>query len=188
VIVAILTVCTANLCRSPLLERILQGSLDRVLRAERAIRVVSAGTRARPGEPSPPIVRELVAEHAGDPSAMVATALTADLVQDAELILTATREHRSAVVRLHRRALRTTFTVREFGRLLDGLDLSEPVGLPGLVRAVAGRRGRLPPVPAEADAIADPIGGGRAGYESAVLHMLPVVDALTSALVRTSPR
>lgn len=187
-IVAILTVCTANLCRSPLLERILQGSLDRVLRADRSIQVVSAGTRARPGEQSPPIVRELVAEHAGDPSAMVATALTADLVQDAELILTATREHRSAVVRLHRRALRTTFTVREFGRLLDGLDLSEPVGLPGLIRAVAGRRGRLPPVPAEADAIADPIGGGRAGYESAVLHMLPVVDALTSALVRTSPR
>ena len=186
-IVSILTVCTANLCRSPLLERVLQGSLDRAL-GPRVVDVRSAGTRARAGIESPPVVRELVAANAGDPTGMLSRALTPQLVGDAALVLTATRDHRADVVRLDRAGLRTTFTVREFGRLLDGLDWRGGADLPGLVRAVAARRGTLPPVPPEQDAVPDPIGRSRAVYDLVLAQLLPVVGALTAALGRTSRR
>lgn len=196
---SILTVCTANLCRSPLLERVLQGSLDREL-GPRTILVASAGTRARAGVESPAVVCELVAANAGDPTAMVSRELTPELVGDAELVLAATREHRAAVVRLNRSGLRTAFTVREFGRLLDGLQLPVDVrsagdgasagaaDLAGLVRAVAARRGTLPPVSADDDAVPDPIGRGRDAYDAVLAQLLPIVGALTAALVRTPHR
>lgn len=183
----ILTVCTANVCRSPFLERVLQHALDTALRPAGRITVHSAGTRARVGVRSPDIVGELITAHGGDADHLEPTLLTAEHVAGAGLILTATREHRSAVVRLDRRGLRTAFTMREFARLLDGL---VPEAGPGrhaaaslgrVVAAAAARRGTLAPA-GDLDDVVDPIGGSREVYEQAVAQMLPVVQALTAAL------
>jgi protein-tyrosine phosphatase len=51
------------------------------------------------------------------------------LVEDADLILTATRGHRSEVVGRFPGALRRNFTVREFAALVDGVDADSPADL-----------------------------------------------------------
>jgi protein-tyrosine phosphatase len=57
-----------------------------------------------------------------DAGAFKARRLTETLVKDADLVLTLTRAQRSLVVELWPPAVRRTFTVREFARLLDKLD------------------------------------------------------------------
>ncbi len=184
----ILTVCTANVCRSPFLERVLQGALRRGPGPARDLVVGSAGVRAHEGVEPPPVIAKLVTAHGGNAEGMSSTPLTADHVARAGLILTATREHRSAVVRLHRRGLRTAFTMREFARLLDGLELPDRNGqhlapdLAELVAAAAARRGTLPPLAPGLGDVVDPIGRDLEVYEQAVAQMVPVVDALTAAL------
>jgi protein-tyrosine phosphatase len=54
-------------------------------------------------------------------------ALQAQMVDDADLVLTATREHRSEVLSRHPNALRRTFTLREFAELVeDMIGVSSP--------------------------------------------------------------
>ena len=79
-----------------------------------------------------------------------------------------TREHRSTVLGDVPRALPTTFTLREFARLLRSADRSELGALPrppvdrarALVTLARATRGTVPAVPAEEDAVPDPISGG----------------------------
>jgi protein-tyrosine phosphatase len=56
--------------------------------------------------------------------AFAARRLTESLVKDADLVLALTRAQRSLIVELCPPAVRRTFTVREFARLLDELDSS----------------------------------------------------------------
>ncbi|MEO8284563.1 MAG: hypothetical protein ABI568_14370, partial [Pseudarthrobacter sp.] len=51
--IRILTVCTGNICRSPVAERLLQAGLEQVKPG--AFRVRSAGTRAMVGDPVQPL-------------------------------------------------------------------------------------------------------------------------------------
>ena len=185
----ILIVCTANICRSPFVERVLQAALDPAPHSASRVTVTSAGTRARAGARPPEIVGELIAAHGGDPVGLESTLLTAEQVAGATLVLTATREHRAAAVRLHRSGLRTAFTMRQFARLLEGLVLPDGPGrhvapdLARLVSAAAQRRGSLAPA-GDMDDVLDPIGGSRELYQQAADQMLPVVDALAAALAR----
>lgn len=114
----VLTVCTGNVCRSPLVERLLQQRFD-VLRGPGTVRVRSAGTGALAGHAMDARSAAILSELGGEPAGFVARGLTTGMVSQASLVLTATREHRSQVVRLQPRALRYTFTVREFATLLE---------------------------------------------------------------------
>lgn len=61
--------------------------------------------------------------------------LTESMISGADLVLTATREHRAAVVEESPAALRRTFSVREFARLAGQVD-------PVRIDEVAGADGR----------------------------------------------
>lgn len=147
-----LFVCTGNLCRSPMAERLMLARL----RVGADVRVHSAGTRAAVGrgmdQPSAQVLREL----GGDPEGHVAVQLQPGDVERAGLILTATSEHRSRVVQETPRAMRRAFTVREFARL--GARVEPPESLVAQVAAVAAQRGYVDPPEAGADEILDPIG------------------------------
>ncbi|BDZ42750.1 low molecular weight phosphatase family protein [Paraoerskovia sediminicola] len=119
--VSILAVCTGNICRSPALERLLRRDLGP------AVRVVSAGTQARATSPiDGPMVALLDAD--GLPTARFsARQLNESSITNADLILTATAAHRSAVVRLVPAAVRRTFTLLELAMLVSTID---PVELP----------------------------------------------------------
>ena len=120
---SILVVCTGNICRSPLAEQLLRA---RFAARGLDVTVTSAGTGAAAGSPMTPEAAALSMHFGGAPAGHRATELTETLVANADLVLTATRDHRHAVAKLHPRAARYTYTLAQFSRLISGLSPTEP--------------------------------------------------------------
>ena len=112
--VQVLMVCTGNICRSPMMERILRAAVE-----ERGLRVsvASAGTQAREGEPMQPFAAATLSDHGLDAGGFHATPLTEALITTADLVVAATREHRAHIVGLVPGAVRRTFTLLELARI-----------------------------------------------------------------------
>ena len=92
------------------------------------------------------------------------------MVEDADLVLVASREHRAAVATLVPRAAGRTFTLREFQRLSAGVDagaLPDDVVERGraMVVAAAGRRGMVAVGP-DGDDLSDPYGAPARAFEA----------------------
>jgi protein-tyrosine phosphatase len=115
--VRILTVCTGNICRSPVAERILQAGLDQVRPGE--FRVRSAGTRSMVGDPMQPLSAEIVQTYGGTPEGFESRQLTPQILRDTDIVLTMAASHRGEVMNLDASLLKRTFTIREFARSLD---------------------------------------------------------------------
>lgn len=168
----VLFVCTGNLYRSPIAERLFVARLDGLggVGADGAesprIRAVSAGTRARPGTVLSGDTREVIAELGGDPDGFVSRRLAEQHVVRADLVLGLAREHREEAVRLHPPALRRCFTVEEFVRLAHGsaahaaphADALPDTGPRAMAARAAALRGRVRPPAPDDDDIADPDG------------------------------
>ena len=161
----ILIVCTGHICRSPFIERLLQRQLDqRRPGSEPGILVRSAGTGALTGSAMDEQAAAQLVTHGGDPAGFRARDLTAALIAEADLVLTATRAHRGKVAVMYPKALRQVFTFCDFADLVEGVDgLSARVThtdprawVRQVTEHAAARRGLNPPLePAQAD-IVDP--------------------------------
>lgn len=166
----VLHVCTGNLCRSPVAEHLMRAALlARAGDAADHVAVSSAGTHGFPGDPMEPFAREVLGDRGVDGSAFRARELAADLVGRADLVLTATRQHRVAVVALAPDAAARTFTLREFARLAEGVDAADLPGVSAAERAralmpVLAQRRRPAPQPRQDD-LPDPYRGPRQGFE-----------------------
>ncbi|MEU6220575.1 hypothetical protein ABZ845_24145 [Streptomyces sp. NPDC047022] len=112
----VLFVCTGNVHRSVLAERLLAARLP----AGSSVRAESAGTLAhlRPGMESG--TRAVLERMGGSGHGFSARPLTERLVAEASLVLGLAREHREAAVRLAPSAMRRCFTLKEFVRLAAG--------------------------------------------------------------------
>jgi protein-tyrosine phosphatase len=121
--VRILTVCTGNICRSPVAERLLQAGLDQVLPG--GFQVRSAGTRAMVGEPIQPPSAKIIQTYGGNPEQFAARQLTSRILREADLVLTMSSRHRGEVLTLDASLLKRTFTIREFARMLEVLEHRE---------------------------------------------------------------
>lgn len=180
----LLTVCTGNICRSPLLERLLQARFDDAHGAG-AVRVESAGTGALVGsemdERSARILRDL----GGDPEGFVSRQLQEPMVTGATLVLTATRDHRAAVSRMSPRAMKATYTFRELADIASYLeehelpDATDPAErLRQVVALARTRRGWGVPANAPELDVVDPYRQGDDVYRrmrSEVVEALPPV-------------
>ena len=103
----ILYVCTANICRSPSAAALLTDAQIA------GVEVRSAGTNAGVGAPGcsmAPALRERESVHHSQ-------ALTGELVEWADLVLTAARGHQATVMSLDPGARAKTFTIVQAGRL-----------------------------------------------------------------------
>lgn len=174
----VLVVCTGNIARSPMAQRL----LERALGERTAIRVRSAGTWGHEGSAMEPHARTALAEVGVDEGGFRARELTAPMVAQAALVLGATREHRAAVVGLDPSALRRVFTLREFARLLPVVDTAHLAGPTDLVGAVAAARGRVRAAPAEDD-VADPFGATLSGYRRCRDVITGAVEVIGPALL-----
>lgn len=183
----VLLVCTGNVCRSPLAMLRLQALLGD---AGSAITVESAGTRALVGEPMSAGSAVQARELGLDPSAFSARAVTAEMIADADLVLTAALSHRSEVVSMHVPALRYAFALLELDRLLRLSPLPDLADSPAeRLRALAQlgtrRRGQTPPVAPGGDDVLDPYGGPARAYRTATQQLVPAVDSLAAVLSGT---
>lgn len=132
----ILAVCTANLCRSPMIEILLSDGLDK-----RFFEVASAGIRAFPDTLMDDMAAMEVERLGHDPTEFSSQPVSEALIRSADLVLTATREHRSTILQTEPAALHKTFTLLEFAGLVPQF---EAIDLPELVEGAARIRGRGP--------------------------------------------
>ncbi|MGA8791106.1 MAG: hypothetical protein WB535_19355 [Paenarthrobacter sp.] len=111
---SILTVCTGNICRSPLAEQLIRAQLqDNGLST---FQVVSAGLHAAAGAPMEPLPAALSREYGGNPDGSVGRQISAEVVEAAGLVLTMTRKQRDELVKKYPGAAQRAFTMAEFAR------------------------------------------------------------------------
>lgn len=118
--VRILTVCTGNICRSPVAERLLQAGLDQVHPGGFEVR--SAGTRAMVGSSIQPLSADIIRTYGGTPDNFAARQLTSKILRESDLVLTMASHHRGEVLQLDASLLKRTFTIREFARMVTALE------------------------------------------------------------------
>jgi protein-tyrosine-phosphatase len=175
--IRILFVCTGNVHRSVLAERLLAAKLP----PGAAPRPESAGTKAWHRSRMEDTTRAVLEELGGDGSGFASRPLTAQLMEGVPLILGLAREHREAAVRLAPAAMRRCFTLKEFVRLADGGAAGDGGGgFEAVVAAAATRRGAAVPVPPAEDDIPDPWGRPREELYECALE----IDKAVSELVR----
>lgn len=121
----ILVVCTANLCRSPMAQLLLRQAFDERGAGE-GFAVQSAGTRAADGSPMDPESATALRGDGVDTTGFRSRPLTDDLCRQADLILTATREHRSQVLQRVPLAMRRSFTLLEFAAAISLVRAERP--------------------------------------------------------------
>lgn len=145
----VLVVCTANVCRSPLAEMLLRLGLARELE----LRIESAGTHARDGDHACTLVarRQSGAQWAQQAQAHEARMVSSDLLDRSGLILAASSDIRSEIVRLNPEVRDRTFTFREAahrGAQFDPGSHTRPAGVVGAYAAHLDRaRSTMAPVP-----------------------------------------
>jgi protein-tyrosine phosphatase len=185
---SILVVCTGNIARSPMGQRLLQAHLA----SASAFVVSSAGTWGLEGSPMERHAAQALAEVGVDEGGFVARELTAPLVRESDLILAATREHRAAVLTHDPSALRRVFTIRELARLVDVTAVATVAGetpaehAARVVRAAAGARGSVRATPLEDD-VADPYRASLAVYRERRDEILGATTVIAAALLGPGP-
>ena len=115
----VLAVCTGNLNRSALGAALLRTWAGWYLPAglAREVRVVSAGLAAPGGRPMRTRTRVIAEALGAEGADHRATQITESAVASADLVLVASREQVDSVLGLAPSALRSTFTIREAGRI-----------------------------------------------------------------------
>jgi protein-tyrosine phosphatase len=199
----VLVVCTANVCRSPYVERLLRDRLS-ALDGGARVHVSSAGLRALTTASFDPVMAERLGGLGIATDGPVGRPLDAAALRSADLVLTMTRAHRSAIVGQAPAVLRRTFTLRELARIAravrsrGGAPAPGPTGedaptddvvarLRALVVAAPALRGPTAPPDPRQDDVDDPYRGPQEGYRRAVAEIDDAVLAIVAALARDEP-
>lgn len=190
----ILTVCTGNVCRSPVAEL----QLSAALRDIPGVRVASAGTQALVGRGVPPTTLAVGREYGLDASEHRARQVTEDHIREADLILAMARDHRRAIVEAVPGAVRRTFTLRELARIAnlagggeldqvdeDALPLDTSSSMRAAVARAAALRGSVGPVEDQRELdVLDPFGRSDDTYRRSFEQLIPAGDIVASFLTK----
>ncbi|CAL9543458.1 Protein-arginine-phosphatase [Streptomyces sp. enrichment culture] len=188
----ILHVSTGNVCRSPITERLNRHALAHRLGRVPAsgLIVESAGTWGHEGAPMEANAAAVLADFGADATGFTGRELLDEHVIRADLVLTATRDHRAQVISMGHSAGLRTFTLKEFTRLVRAID---PATLPplddgvaerarALVRAAAALRGWLLAPSPDADEVHDPYGAPITFFRSIGDEINQALDPVVTAL------
>lgn len=168
----VLFVCIGNVCRSPLGERLLASKLP-----AGEFEVSSAGVGALAGSAMTPEAAAHLESYGGSADGFKARQLTPAMVQDSDLVLTATKAIRSRVLEDSPAALRRTFTVLELAALVDVVPAGN--GPADLVRTAAEERSRAA---LDDYDILDPYARGDEAHQTAAESMKAAVERIAEGL------
>jgi sulfate adenylyltransferase len=169
---SVLFVCTANICRSPYMEitaRHLAGP-------DAGVEFSSAGTHGFREYPMDTVMANALAERGLDADEFVSRPLSAALIEDADLVITAEASHRAFILDDHAAAFRKVFTL---GQVAEAVRHS-PADLDrdDLLRALGERRGASEP---HFD-VRDPYGRGPNAAEEAARQIDELLRVVVPAL------
>ena len=183
----ILVVCTGNVCRSPAAEFLLADLLGATAKK---FSIRSAGTRAVASASMDPLILALLRRRGIEAIHFSSRALDIRMLESADLILTASTNHRAAVARLLPASLHKTLTLKQLARyapfILESGGCPVEVGerirwiLAGVPRARARARKD------DDDSIADPRGKSRRHYEAAVAEVEHACAMIAPLLIGTT--
>ncbi|MCW5951399.1 MAG: hypothetical protein KIT69_04000 [Propionibacteriaceae bacterium] len=177
---SVLAVCTGNISRSPAVEYLLKRALPGVDgRSAGVAAVVGAGVDAP--------VADYLRGRGLDVSGFASRQLTPAMIADADLVLPLTRQHRAWILDRVPAAVRRTYTLREFARVLESLE-DVPAGkspaerLTAVLPRVAAGRSLAPRRPAAEDDVEDPYGYGPEVYRRSLTDIQQAVDLIAARL------
>ena len=171
----VLFVCTANICRSPFMEitaRELAGP-------DAPVEFSSAGTHGFREYPMDSVMAGALTERGLSAEKFLSRPLTAALIEDADLVLTAEASHRAFILDDHAAAFRKVFTLGQVAEVVR----NSPEGLngPELLRALGERRGASEP---RLD-VRDPYGRGATAAQAAAEQIDELLRVVVPALAGT---
>ena len=172
--ITVMTVCTGNMCRSPLAERLLA---KRTAQAGLDVVVDSAGTRAVNGGPIHRETVRVIEHYGGNPADFSSRLIQPKLLHGHDLVLTAERSHRSAVVEIAPLLWKRTFTLLEAATLADAD--------PSLTLADLHRARRTIDVDAASLDVEDPINQDPSVFDRTGRQISDAVDAVVRLLARS---
>jgi protein-tyrosine phosphatase len=180
-VLTFLFVCTGNICRSPLADVFMADRSRRLLGG--AVRVRSAGIAA--GRYLSHETIETAREKGLDAGSLRPTQLTADLLREADLVVTMTRDHAAEVLDVAPEAAEKTFALKELTGLLASLPPPKPSPERESVLAriaEAHRRRASGTVAAPAEDVLDPLGLPMEIYREVAAEIEAGVDDLVRGL------
>ncbi len=124
----IVTVCTANICRSPMAEALLRHALRAQPEPLKSWKVVSAGVAARPGDRVSENSVTALKKVGLDIKAHTSQPLTRKLIEDAVAILCMTESHRAMIQIGFDPAPRNVYLFREFMPRAADKEIGDPFG------------------------------------------------------------
>lgn len=124
----ILFVCTGNTCRSPMAEALFRSILE-AEGYDNEYECSSAGVYAFEGDSSTVEAIETMKKYGLDISKHYARILDYEMIQNAYIILTMTKDHKRMILDVYPEAADKVFTLKEFaGYTEDDWDISDPFG------------------------------------------------------------
>lgn len=153
-----------------------------------AVPIASAGLHAVSGVPLHPLAAAELDRQTVPHAGFLSTVLDPSMVEQATLVLTATRSHRDKIIADLPHAVHHTFTCREMAYLMantrrediPGIDLVER--LVNIVELARRRRPYAPSIPGTEMDIEDPMGGPRRGYRRAARQITDAVTAIVEVM------
>jgi protein-tyrosine phosphatase len=126
----IITVCTANICRSPMAAALLQHALAAQPEPLRSLEVISAGVAARGGDRVSENSVVALKKVGLDISGHVSQPITQQMLDDAALILCMTESHRAMIRFQADPPPKNIFLFREFMPQRGDKEIGDPYGGP----------------------------------------------------------
>jgi protein-tyrosine phosphatase len=177
-------------------EQLLRAGLN----AYPGVTVTSAGTVGLVGEPMDARALNLAASFGvTDAANHVARELNEQHIRESDVVFAMSREHRRAIVQLHPRAARYTFTIREFARIaaeVTDTDLTDAALLPRedvagrftvAVETAASLRGIVTPLQnADDDDVVDPYRRSDDVYALSGKQLVPAVKGVLALFERAA--
>lgn len=194
----ILTVCTGNICRSPLAELLLRERL-----ADLSGQIHSAGTYGLDHAAMTEEAQRLATLNGVAPEAAAAhrsRPLDESMLSSPDLILVMAHEHRRQVLEWAPARMRSTFTIRELARLAAGATDAEIIAaadqagpdpsarLRAAAAWIGSRRGMAsPPATPESDDVVDPYRRSWETYQLSASQLVPAVDQVVRVVRLVAP-